>query len=232
MAVSRLLFCAASLAVLDLKTFANAATNTLEFGNELGDCLASLNTARGAASLGNLTKGDTLLNSLNYSTGLGKDICEVLEEKSSTAEQGDFSNGTVAVFALTKDSKDNVDCSAAVKDWQSGFSLFEQAAPSKDNISNYIKNPKALAFLTLYNPSGQQGLCKVATCTADQDSDDKRKYGLVCLTSPSVLAQTTMFTTEQWEKIVKVLNPSPSSASAAVPSLLAIAAVLAGVSLM
>ncbi|KAL8451285.1 hypothetical protein Emed_002086 [Eimeria media] len=146
MAVSRLLFCAASLAVLDLKMFANASTNTLTFENkELEGCLASLNTARGAAGLEALEKGDDLLNSLEYGQGLGKAICEFVE---------------------------------------SGFSLFEQTPPETTKVGDYVKDPKALSFLTL---------------------DD------------------------QWQKIAKVFS---SSASSTVPSLFAVAAVLAAASLL
>ncbi|KAL8451287.1 hypothetical protein Emed_002088 [Eimeria media] len=274
MAVSRLLFCAASLAVLDLKIFANASENELTFGqDEVENCLDSLNAARGAAGLVSLAEGADVLIDLDYKNDLGKDICDVLEVclgtnlcvvesmsrftlgcesklrgdgrscnerllyfccisqgKQFTALTADFSRGTFATFGLTDDEKAKVDCSAAVQSWQSGFSIFGQTAPSNDKIEEYIKDPKALAFLTLYNPLGKNGECKVATCTPAAPNAEKKKYGLVCLTSPNVLGnQSPMFTADQWEKIAKIFS---SSASAAVPSFLAIAAVLAGVSLM
>ncbi|KAL8448013.1 hypothetical protein Emag_004127 [Eimeria magna] len=229
MAPSRLLFCAASLALLDFKTFAKAASTTVKFGEEVKDCLASLNVARQAADLGNLTSEGNVQDALQDSGSLGQPICDAVEGKEvSTDKKEDLkTNGTFAVFALAGENT-TPDCNAAVKSWQDGFSIFEQTAPANSKIDDYIKDPKAMSFLTLYNPRAGKGLCKVVTCTPTSREANK-KSALVCLTSPSVITDTAMFSDDQWEKIVKVFS---SSAFVAVPSLLAIAAVLAGASLL
>ncbi|KAL8454157.1 hypothetical protein Emag_001519 [Eimeria magna] len=224
MALSRLLFCAASLAVLDFIDRVDATNPSVSFGEELEDCLTGLNVAREAAGLGKLTNptGEDALNNLKYDQGLGQVICQAVEGKDSTNTSKD---NTFAVFALAGEES-NPDCNAAVQTWQSGFSIFGQTAPQEAKINDYIKNPKALSFLTLYNPKADKGQCKVATCTTNSEGTDK-KYGLVCLSSPSNLSGNPFFSEEEWAKIAKVFS---SSTSAALPSLLTFAAVLAGAS--
>ncbi|KAL8451284.1 hypothetical protein Emed_002085 [Eimeria media] len=228
MAISRLLFCAASLALLDLETAASDTGPKLEFQEkDVNGCLSTINAARKEAGLGDLTPKDSLFSGAEYNDqGLGQAIFETVLKgaPSGTVSGAQAYNGTYAVFALGESSDPG--CSAAVTSWQSGFSLFGQNAPSKDTVD--IKKPQAVSFLTLYNPYATNGYCKVADCTP-QATEGSKKSALVCVTDPSVIGKDPMYTADQWEKIVKVFS---SSASTAVPSLLAIAAVLAGVSLL
>ncbi|KAL8434440.1 hypothetical protein ACSSS7_003171 [Eimeria intestinalis] len=197
MAVSRFLFCAVSLALLDFKTVANAGEPSVSVANDKvkNDCLAKLSEARQAAALGSLTAPqENFFNGLNHANGLGKVIYEaVLQGTELKATKEDLSKGPIAVFALPANPGETLDCSAAVESWQKGFSIFGQTAPASDKLDEYMKNAAALSFLTLYNPAATTGQCTVATCTSDNANRDKEKYALVCLTSPAIPDKAPMF---------------------------------------
>ncbi|KAL8448005.1 hypothetical protein Emag_004119 [Eimeria magna] len=72
--------------------------------------------------------------------------------------------GTPAVFKI--DEETSPGCSAAVKDWQGGFSSFEENPPVKKETNGYSGlDDKARSFVALYNPSDKiQGHCQVIVC--------------------------------------------------------------------
>ncbi|KAL8450474.1 hypothetical protein Emed_002562 [Eimeria media] len=63
----------------------------------------------------------------------------------------------------------------------------------------------------------------------DNVAEEKTASALVCLTSPDALENNPLFTEQQWDKITKALS---NSASVAVPSVLASAAVVSSVLLL
>ncbi|KAL8448004.1 hypothetical protein Emag_004118 [Eimeria magna] len=72
--------------------------------------------------------------------------------------------GTPAIFKI--DEETSPGCSAAVKDWQGGFSSFEENPPVKKETNGYSElDDKAHSFVALYNPSDKiQGHCQVIVC--------------------------------------------------------------------
>nr|QIS60152.1 surface antigen 11 [Eimeria stiedai] len=233
-----LLLCAASLAFFDSEGVAKAETNPTLTLNSARNCLANMNAARKKAGLVALTEVTEKIKKEDdfQANSFEKALCDALlkGEKFMLGEDK-LSAGTYAFYELTesadKDENDKIPdsvCSAAVKKWQGGFSLFGQNSPVKENFTT----TDAFSFLTLYNPSSvPEGECKVAICDGTQVTQKlttRKSSALVCLTSPSALTKQPIFSEAQWEQIAKVFS---SSASGAVPSALAFAAVLAGMSL-
>ncbi|KAL8440801.1 hypothetical protein Emag_007716 [Eimeria magna] len=117
---------------------------------------------------------------------------------------------------------------AAVEEWQQGFEAFKDDPPVDKGVKYSEANSKQVSFLTLYNPDSKaEGQCSVATCTVSEDTggegQEKTVSGLVCSTTPNVFGKESLFTQNQWDSIKGVLS---NSASATVPSILALATLL------
>ncbi|KAL8448003.1 hypothetical protein Emag_004117 [Eimeria magna] len=106
-----------------------------------------------------------MVSRLFFSTALA---LSVLRSRASTAGTPDatveFSLRTPAVFKI--DEETSPGCNAAVKDWQGGFSSFEENPPVKKDTNGYSGlDDKARSFVALYNPSDKiQGHCQVIVC--------------------------------------------------------------------
>ncbi|KAL8274127.1 hypothetical protein Esti_001969 [Eimeria stiedai] len=170
-----LLLCAASLAFFDSEGVAKAETNPTLTLNSARNCLANMNAARKKAGLVALTEVTEKIKKEDdfQANSFEKALCDALlkGEKFMLGEDK-LSAGTYAFYELTesadKDENDKIPdsvCSAAVKKWQGGFSLFGQNSPVKENFTT----TDAFSFLTLYNPSSvPEGECKVAICDGTQ----------------------------------------------------------------
>ncbi|KAL8274124.1 hypothetical protein Esti_001966 [Eimeria stiedai] len=224
----------------------DTVTATLKDASE---CLVDMNAAREASGLKALAKSrNARLPTTDAEHVLWKLVCDALLEKERDSYNLDgLPKGDYAMFELGEGTSPQ--CSAAVKDWQSAFTMFQRKNPPirEDVIA---KGRAGLAFVALYNPyEGAEGECQVVACTdtatgrqvqaqagGPPEGRERREGGgshktvsaLLCLTFPHSFAKTTVFTQEQWDKIVKSLSSSASQ-STAVPSFLTFAAVLAGV---
>ncbi|KAL8451138.1 hypothetical protein Emed_002176 [Eimeria media] len=212
-------------------------------------CITNMNTTRQAAGLGELQSTTDFVTqdpkAKAAPDGIWVDVCNtLLDGKDFTPSADKISKGTYALFGLGEVDKEkqeltdltNLDgltpqCDAAVKKWQEGFSSFE-AKPPVDRAVQYTEaTPEQVSFVTLYNPGSQpKGQCALAACkgkpqTTPPPGDDETKTvaGLVCFTEPNVFGNNPLFTQDQWNNIKKVLS---SSASTAVPSLMAVAALM------
>ncbi|KAL8450471.1 hypothetical protein Emed_002559 [Eimeria media] len=203
-----------------------------------------MDEARQAADLPKLTKQSlfpAVQEQDDQNTYL-KSICDtLLGEQATDAKAGETSKGTLATYRLADNT--NPDCTAAVKDWQGGFSIFEENPPVEADTGNYSNlDEKARSFVALYNPSDPsiKGDCQKIVCqqtttnkqketVQNNNATDKTASALVCLTSPDAFTKNPLYSQQQWEKIAKALT---NSTSIAMPTSLALAAVLTGVMLL
>ncbi|KAL8451137.1 hypothetical protein Emed_002175 [Eimeria media] len=246
-----ILFSAASLLLLDSTTATGDTDRKVVFQKQ-PSCITTMNATRQAAALGQL--GDPTESSTTIFAGTEKtaatpdkiwvDVCKTLLDGTDFAPTSDSDpSGTYALYELgdvpnqTDPPADltNIEpkCDAAVKKWQEAFSSFE-ADPHVDKPLAYKGATRAqVSFVTLYNPkSPAQGQCALAACTGTPQTTEgspqsgaskKTVAGLVCFTGPTAFGGNALFTQDQWNNIKKVLS---SSASTAVPSLMAVAALM------
>ncbi|KAL8448009.1 hypothetical protein Emag_004123 [Eimeria magna] len=84
-------------------------------------------------------------------------------EDAPEAKTRETSEGTPAFYRLNGGAKP--DCSAAVKDWQEGFSIFERSPPVEQDGTYSDLAGKGISFVALYNPSDDiKGGCQVILC--------------------------------------------------------------------
>ncbi|KAL8451283.1 hypothetical protein Emed_002084 [Eimeria media] len=239
MTSSRLLLVAAASAILlDSLAAASQSTDpelTLTSGNE---CLTDMNAARDAAGLKALTQKtmEDIFPEQYGENNIWKVVCDnVLKETAFAPADFKTAKGTYAFYNFSSETGDK--CKAAVKNWQSAFKQFEESPPVSEDVDYVGMGGEALSFLALYNPQNDaQAECKVAVCkeaqkTRESGAEGSTKQGsaLLCVTSPNAFSKRPVFTQDQWDKIAKAFS---SSASAAAPSTLALAAVLTNVALM
>ncbi|KAL8450476.1 hypothetical protein Emed_002564 [Eimeria media] len=239
----RAVYTAATLILVDGARVASTGTITTTL-TDANECLADMNVVREAASLPPLTKSKTPKISSDPQHELWKVVCDALLGKEiGTYKDKELPRGSYALFELG--GATNPQCSAAVKDWGSALTSFpKEKPPGKGDV--LLKGREGLAFVALYNPSnGAVGECKVVVCkekfgemqlraqAADPkvpiernegDATPKTVSALFCSTFPDAFGNSPLFTQQQWDKIVKT---RPSSASVAVPSFFAFAAMLA-----
>lgn len=138
-------------------------------------------------------------------------------------------------------------CATAVAEWKKGISSFKDYTTSAppafakgDNTDAEqiggapFNTAEAVNFAALYSPKSTDAECAFVTCPQLSAGSIAEVKALVCLTYPAALEdKQAPWSKDQWDKIMAVLSPSkPSSASAAVPTLLALAAAAVGVALM
>ncbi|KAL8274128.1 hypothetical protein Esti_001970 [Eimeria stiedai] len=233
MALLRLLLVAAPSLVLDSPFAAGLTVYRVKLA-DANTCLSDVNAARQDAGLKALTAVTNKFPGEELAGTILKEACEavlfgqpfIYEKVGTTPEE------TYAFYKLNGENEPQ--CSAAVKQWQSGFSYFSESPPVTTQAEYSDIGGDALSFATIYNPDETAvGQCKVAVCIEGDTGtgDDIQKVtkegsALLCLTSPNVFEKKPMFTQGQWDKIAMVVS---SSASVAVPSVLAFAAVSAGI---
>ncbi|KAL8436765.1 hypothetical protein ACSSS7_001467 [Eimeria intestinalis] len=241
MASTLILFTAASLALLDSATAAASEDRTLKVGSN-SFCLFAMTEAREAVGLGQVASSLELIPDIyqiEKPTGVWENVCDTLLDGKPFKPTTD-PKGTYALFGLGEAGQDSQEmeltasqCSAAVQSWQKGFSQFNADPPTKNKFDYVSASPEQVSFVTLYNPSpGGTGECAVATCKSTPTSragKTRTVSGLVCMTSPNGFDNTPLFTEAQWKNIRKAFS---SSASTAMPSLVALGVVVLAAGLL
>lgn len=232
-----------SLSVGSLMLLQGAYVNGNPTGTDAtAKCLTAMNAARTAAGLNGFTAaqaGDQQLLKDNV-TAMNK-VCTTLKENQTVALpiMTTVSEGTGIYFVQQAE-----DCSAAVDKWKTGFSGFKSytsEAPPAFKATNAgtdqigaeapYNTVAAVDFVALYSPKATTADCSFVDCAEATDKSTLKT--LVCVVHPPALENNQPpYSLEQWKKILAVLAPSSSSASAAVPTLLALAAAAVGVALM
>ncbi|KAL8451279.1 hypothetical protein Emed_002080 [Eimeria media] len=210
------------------------------------NCLTKLDAAREKAGLSKLEAAEDLYSvaSETAASGVSKAVCDTLlsGSKFHPLEDGATLSKTFALFNLSKEGEGTpaaktqttpteAQCSAAVEEFQKGFEEFENDPPVDKKVDYKTATSKQVSFVTLYNPDTKaKGQCSVATCKSPTITSDgvevepKTVTGLVCSTSPQAFEKESLFTKDQWNNIKSVLS---NSASTTVPSILAVAALVA-----
>ncbi|KAL8451278.1 hypothetical protein Emed_002079 [Eimeria media] len=210
------LFAAASQILVDLSAASNEEMVKVVRLADAGTCLTDLNAARQDAGLPALTTELTtedeekdFFNKEEPADELWKPVCETLLDGSPfTPSQEVVDDLIPALFRLGDgDTTTPPQCSAAVKQWQKGYTTFKANPPVDRKVEYSEMTPEGLSFVTLYNPSdGAKGQCVVAACTekpkGDNDSDSminaqsnsKVVAGLVCVTAPVPFDRDRLFT--------------------------------------
>ncbi|KAL8448007.1 hypothetical protein Emag_004121 [Eimeria magna] len=134
--------------------------------NDANDCLSGMDEAREAADLPTLTQ-DSLFPTVKAEEQdpFLQSICEtLLKEHTAETKATEGSKGTLAIFPLAE--KAELDCSAAVENWQGGFTSFGENPPVKEDSLKYSDlDDQARSFVALYNPSDRiKGDCQVVVC--------------------------------------------------------------------
>lgn len=211
-------------------------------------CLEVMNTARSQVGLSALQAPKTpYLTAEQPTAELLKAVCDQMKaNKPLVLAKFDPFKGSTAAYHLSTE-----DCSTAVEEWKKGFSKIstdsktlpaaytvttdspKPSDASKPTIQVQqapYNDPLAVNFAALYNPqTDATAECSVVTCAKTASGTT----GLVCMTYPTSLTDDAKpYDDTQWKNILKVFAPSSSSASAAVPTLLALAAAAVGVALM
>ncbi|KAL8451139.1 hypothetical protein Emed_002177 [Eimeria media] len=207
-----------------------------------------MNAARQEAAFENFGNSTALIAESEGKTNetpqdIWKSVCDTLLNGTAFSPSAETTpKGTYALYELgdvqnPAENLANLDgispkCEDAVTKWQEGFSSFE-ANPPVDKPLAYADATRAqVSFVTLYNPSDKpNGQCALAACQgtpktsegSQKAGEKKTVAGLVCFTEPTAFGVTPLFTQDQWNNIKKVLS---SSASTAVPSLMAMAALM------
>ncbi|CDJ34723.1 SAG family member [Eimeria mitis] len=207
-------------------------------------CLDEINAAREAAGLKHfltesqqLTWPPTTVQAKQQHNTAWNPVCKALiaeetEQLESSSDENGFKSGTYAYMALESATPD---CAAAVSHWKDALSNFTTIPPAKNDEGKLYDKQQNISFVALYNPQENAAAdCRVVTCTLPAASTstpgtvnfrstekDKHGYALLCMTTPEALKDDEApFTEEQWKKIKASIT---GSASAAAPSLLAVA---------
>ncbi|KAL8450473.1 hypothetical protein Emed_002561 [Eimeria media] len=160
--VKSFFFSAASLYIVG--TIAAQTQTTLNISlNDANKCMSSINEARQTAEFPDLSNG-TLFPSNHKDDPFLQSVCStLLKDESTKIQNTEDPTTSPAIFRLNGES--SLDCSAAVKDWQSAFSTFAENPPVKENNNSTNFTNKELSFVTIYNPiEGAQGDCREIIC--------------------------------------------------------------------
>ncbi|CDJ40615.1 SAG family member (sag8) [Eimeria tenella] len=231
---------------------------TIKYTASLGqsvECLSEVNAAREAAGLPNFTEASDN-NKLTDPNGTELDdandwkkVCTHLiptqapKTMAASSSLKPFKDGTYAFKSLTAAKPD---CKETVDYWKAAYKNFTGLPPPKTDNETLYKNQDNVSFVSLYNPSSSATAdCRVVTCTqtttsttggagggqlstSAEDGTTKNGYALICKTMPAVFGSdgSALFTQEQWDRIVSSLT---GSASTAVPSFVALAIVIFGI---
>ncbi|KAL8451281.1 hypothetical protein Emed_002082 [Eimeria media] len=224
-----LLFAAASLLLLNsTATAQEGPTVTVKKENA---CLEKMNEARVAARLQKFKSGtfDEVPKDKDSPDGVWAKVCKTLLDvrpptlcarwkvKSDKFEPEKDDEGTYALFKLSKITEqegqamvDDSQCSAAVQQWQEGFSEFEESSPAETEVQYEGAGSKKVSFVTLYNSHEDAAShCWVATCTKTNslpDSGETKVSGLVCYTKPNAFDEQTLFSQDDWNNIREALK--------------------------
>ncbi|CDJ51406.1 SAG family member [Eimeria brunetti] len=206
------------------------------------ECWKQMNAARSLVGFVDLKQKDMLKTSAEEWEGdddgtalkayLAAVCAAVKKEQSQTAKGVAATMG--ATFAYAVQDGDDVDCAAAVDYWKAAFTNFNGTLPPvyTENTTPY-DSLQNISFISLFNPKDSPNVdCAYFTCPAaatesrgqeQGTSTEKGVNALICVTTPSALeAEKQPYEQEQWDKITAGLNPS--SAGAAAPTAIALAA--------
>ncbi|KAL8448006.1 hypothetical protein Emag_004120 [Eimeria magna] len=149
------------------------------FPYDANHCLSSMDEAREAADFPKLTKAALFpMVKAKEQDEFLQSICEtLLEEDTAQARNTETSKGTLAIHRRNGDA--DLDCSAAVKDWQGGFNSFGGNPPVKEESDEYSDlDDKARSFVALYNPSEKiKGECQVIVCEKKAVETQNQRQG-------------------------------------------------------
>ncbi|CDJ51400.1 SAG family member [Eimeria brunetti] len=206
---------------------------------EREECWKQMNEARSLVGFAELTQENKFKivaddwkearGATQQLTAYLKTVCDAVKTNTAPIDLEPKIDGT---FAYSVQNGETADCEAAVDSWKAAFTNFNGERPPAYKADTMPYNDtQNVSFISLFNPQATHVDCTYFTCPAAKQTDlnqrntatEEEKRALICVTTPNVLIDgNEPYKQEQWDKITAGLNPS--SAAAAAPAALAVAA--------